>query len=223
MTKDQIEAIIALHKNAVNNAKEAYKEAEDDCRENTFMDSGEADSYIKYVEGIEAVMDILDIPFPDWDFDDDEDDANMDFDDAMDILNGLELDDTAYDYYREALEGIHYGDQASHETHGYESLSDVIADARRCEETNASEDDDEEELTDEDYEGQFGSEMAIRICRANNIPLSDIEKYGSEAYWINDGINNLQDLYDINENFVIPTGDEELIRDYRKEILEEEE
>lgn len=153
MTKGQIEAIIALHKGAVNNAKEAYKEAENNCRENTFMDSGEADSYIKYVEGIEDVMEILDIPFSEWDFDDDE---------------------------------------------------------------------DEEELTEEDYEDQFGSEMAIRICRANNIPLSDIEKYGSDAYWINDGINNLQDLYDINENFVIPTGDEELIRDYRKEILEEE-
>ena len=83
--------------------------------------------------------------------------------------------------------------------------------------------DDEEELTDEDYEEQFGSEMAIRICRANGIPLSDIEKYGSDAYWINDGINNLQDLYDINEDFVLPTGDEELIRDYRKEILEEDE
>lgn len=157
MTKDQIDAIIALHKNAVNRAKEAYKEAEHDCRENTFMDSGEADSYIEYVKGIEDVMDILDIPFPDWDFDDEEDD------------------------------------------------------------------DDEEELTDEDYEEQFGSEMAIRICRANGIPLSDIEKYGSDAYWINDGINNLQDLYDINEDFVLPTGDEELIRDYRKEILEEDE
>ena len=83
--------------------------------------------------------------------------------------------------------------------------------------------DEEEELTDEDYEEQFGSEMAIRICRANGIPLSDIEKYGSDAYWINDGINNLQDLYDINEDFVLPTGDEELIRDYRKEILEEDE
>ena len=65
--------------------------------------------------------------------------------------------------------------------------------------------------------------MAIRICQANNIPLSDIEEYGSDAYWINDGINNLQDLYDINEDFVIPTGDEDLIRDYKKEILEEEE
>lgn len=156
MTKDQIEAIVTLHKNAVNRAKEAYKEAENDCRENTFMDSGEADSYINYVEGIEDVMRILDIPFPDWDFDDEEDDE------------------------------------------------------------------DEEDLTDEDYEEQFGSEMAIRICRANGIPLSDIEKYGSDAYWINDGINNLQDLYDINEDFVLPTGDEELIRDYRKEILEEE-
>ena len=83
--------------------------------------------------------------------------------------------------------------------------------------------DEEEELTDEDYEEQFGSEMAIRICRANGIPLSDIEKYGSDAYWINDGINNLQDLYDINEDFVLPTGDEELIRDYRVEILEEDE
>ena len=83
--------------------------------------------------------------------------------------------------------------------------------------------DEEEELTDEDYEEQFGSEMAIRICRANGIPLSDIEEYGSDAYWINDGINNLQDLYDINEDFVLPTGDEDLIRDYRVEILEEDE
>jgi len=83
--------------------------------------------------------------------------------------------------------------------------------------------DEEEELTDEDYKEQFGSEMAIRICRANGIPLSDIEKYGSDAYWINDGINNLQDLYDINEDFVLPTGDEELIRDYKVEILEEDE
>lgn len=158
MVKDQIEAIMALHKNAVNSAKEAYKEAENECRENIFMDSGAADSYINYVEGIEAVMKILDIPFPDWELEDDEE-----------------------------------------------------------------EDDDEEELTEEDYEDQFGSEMAIRICRANNIPLSDIEEYGSEAYWINDGINNLQDLYDINEKYVIPTGDEDLIRDYREEILEEEE
>lgn len=90
------------------------------------------------------------------------------------------------------------------------------------EEYSEVEDDEEEELTDEDYEDQFGSEMAIRICRANNIPLSDIEEYGSEAYWINDGINNLQDLYDINEDYVIPTGDEELIRDYREEILKED-
>jgi hypothetical protein len=78
------------------------------------------------------------------------------------------------------------------------------------------------EEDDEDYEDQFDSEMAIRICRANNIPLSDIKKNDSEAYWINDSINNLQDLYDINENYVIPTGDEDLIRDYREEILEEE-
>lgn len=154
MTKEQIEAIVTLHKNAVNRAKEAYKEAENDCRENTFLDSGEADSYINYAEGIEDVMRILDIPFSDWDIEDDRED---------------------------------------------------------------------EELTDEYYEEQFGSEIAIRICRANNIPLSDIEKYGSEAYWINDGINNLQDLYDINENYVIPTGDEDLIRDYREEILEEDE
>ena len=155
MIKDQIEAIIALHTNAVNRAKEAYKDAENNCREITFVDSGEAASYIKYVNGIEAVMDILDIPFSDW------------------YIDG--------------------------------------------------EEDDEDELSNTYYEDQFGSEMAIRICRANNIPLCDIEKYGSDAYWINDGINNLQDLYDINEDFVIPTGDEELIRDYRREILEEEE
>jgi hypothetical protein len=160
MTKDQIKAILALHKDAVNNAKEAYKEAENNCRENTFMDSGEADSYIQYIEGIEAVMEILDIPFPEWCFEDEDEDE---------------------DYERS------WGPD------------------------------------DEGYEDQFGSEIAIRICRANNIPLSDIEKYGSDAYWINDGINNLQDLYDIEENYVIPTGDEDLIKDYRREILKEEE
>lgn len=157
MIKDQIEAIMALYNNAVNRAKEAYKEAEHEGRENTFMDSGEADAYINYVEGIEAVMKILDIPIPNWELGDD------------------------------------------------------------------GEDDEEEELNDEDYESQFGSEIAIRICQANNIPLSDIEKYDSDAHWIDEGINNLQDLYDINENFVIPTGDEDLIRDYREEILEEDE
>lgn len=72
MIKDQIEAIMALHKNAVNNAKEAYKEAEHECRENIFMESGEADAYINYAEGIEAVMKILDIPIPNWELDDDE-------------------------------------------------------------------------------------------------------------------------------------------------------
>lgn len=82
---------------------------------------------------------------------------------------------------------------------------------------------EEEELTEEDYKAKFGSEIAIRICKANNLPLSDIEEYGSEVYWINDGINNLQDLYDINENYVIPTGNKQLIDDYRNEILEEEE
>ena len=184
MTKDQIEAIIALHKSAVNNAKEAYKEAENNCRENTFMDSGEADSYIKYVEGIEAVMEILDIPFPDWDFDDDEDDDDMDFDDAMDILDELELDDTAYDYYREALEGIHYNDQASHETHGYTSLSVVIADARHCEKVNNPDLPDkvtlnEDVVDDFDYDDGEVDDDSLQECIDNY--LSD--EYG---YCIND-------------------------------------
>lgn len=78
MIKDQIEAIMVLYNNAVNRAKEAYKEAENNCRENTFMDSGEADAYINYVEGIEAVMKILDIPIPNWELeDDDEDDEEV--------------------------------------------------------------------------------------------------------------------------------------------------
>lgn len=74
MKKDKIEAILELHKNAVNSVKEAYKEAEHNCRENTFMDSGEADSYINYVRGIEAVMELLNIPVPDWDLEDDDED-----------------------------------------------------------------------------------------------------------------------------------------------------
>lgn len=78
MTMDQIKAIMALHITAVNNAKKAYKEAEHNCRENTFMDSGEADTYTSYIEGVEDVMNILDIPVPLWDWEDDEegDDQN---------------------------------------------------------------------------------------------------------------------------------------------------
>lgn len=105
-------------------------------------------------KAIEEWLSDIDISETDEDeyeeYNEDEENDNMDFDDAMDILDELELDDTAYDYYREALEGIHYNDQASHETHGYKSLSDVIADARRCEEINANDDDDEEDLEEEE-------------------------------------------------------------------------
>lgn len=75
---------------------------------------------------------------------------------------------------------------------------------------------------DEEYEKLFGSDMAIRICKANHFSLADIKVYGSIVYWINDSLNNLQDLYDINEDYVLPTKDENLINDYKKEILNEE-
>jgi hypothetical protein len=128
-----------------------------------------------------------------------------------DLVNELE------DMYDRYLDNDDFGDYIT------DLLTKEEAEELDLDDWFGEDDDDEEELTDEDYEEQFGSEMAIRICRANGIPLSDIEKYGSDAYWINDGINNLQDLYDINEDFVLPTGDEELIRDYRVEILEEDE
>ena len=76
MIKDQIEAIMALYSNAVNRAKEAYKEAEHECRENIFMESGEADAYINYVEGIEDVLKILDIPIPNWELEDDDEEED---------------------------------------------------------------------------------------------------------------------------------------------------
>ena len=75
---------------------------------------------------------------------------------------------------------------------------------------------------DEEYEKLFGNDMAIRICKANHFSLADINVYGSTVYWINDSLNNLQDLYDINEDYVLPTKDETLINDYKKEYLEEE-
>ena len=75
---------------------------------------------------------------------------------------------------------------------------------------------------DEEYEKLFGNDMAIRICKANHFSLADINVYGSTVYWINDSLNNLQDLYDINEDYVLPTKDENLINDYKKEYLEEE-
>lgn len=74
MEQEEIKKILELHTRAVERAKEAYKEAEDDCRENTFMDSGESESYIKYVEGIEAVMEVLGISVPDWDLEDEDED-----------------------------------------------------------------------------------------------------------------------------------------------------
>lgn len=76
---------------------------------------------------------------------------------------------------------------------------------------------------DEEYEKLFGNDMAIRICKANHFSLADINVYGSTVYWINDSLNNLQDLYDINEDYVLPTKDENLINDYKKDFLEEEE
>lgn len=75
---------------------------------------------------------------------------------------------------------------------------------------------------DEEYEKLFGNDMAIRICKANHFSLADINVYGSTVYWINDSLNNLQDLYDINEDYVLPTKDENLINDYKKEYLEED-
>lgn len=75
---------------------------------------------------------------------------------------------------------------------------------------------------DEEYEKLFGNDMAVRICKANHFSLADINVYGSTVYWINDSLNNLQDLYDINEDYVLPTKDENLINDYKKEYLEEE-
>ena len=76
-------------------------------------------------------------------------------------------------------------------------------------------------VIDEDYEKFFGSDMAIRICKANHLSLSDIKVYGSTVYWINDSLNNLQDLYDINKYYVLPTKDEKLINDSKKEFLKE--
>ena len=76
---------------------------------------------------------------------------------------------------------------------------------------------------DEEYEKLFGNDMAIRICKANHFSLADINVYGSTVHWINDSLNNLQDLYDINEDYVLPTKDENLINDYKKDFLEEEE
>ena len=75
---------------------------------------------------------------------------------------------------------------------------------------------------DEEYEKLFGNDMAIRICKAHHFSLADIKVYGSVVYWINDSLNNLQDLYDINEDYVLPTKDENLINDYKKEFLNED-
>ena len=73
------------------------------------------------------------------------DEEDNGYDEAKDELYELDLDDTAYDYYLEAIQGLHYGDQASHETHGYESIEDVMQDARRCAEINNYEDTEETE------------------------------------------------------------------------------
>ena len=55
-------------------------------------------------------------------------------------------------------------------------------------------------------------EIVKRICKTNGIEYTPYE-YGSEAYWFLDQLNNLEDLDDLFENYVLPTEDEELIKE----------
>lgn len=64
----------------------------------------------------------------------------------------------------------------------------------------------------------FYDEISYKICVANNIE-KDINKYGSDAYWINDSLANLQDLEDLYKTFVLPTKDEQLINDFKEIYL----
>lgn len=49
--------------------------------------------------------------------------------DYIKMLDDLDLDDTHYDYYREALEALHEGSSNPNDTHGYKSMDDVLKDA----------------------------------------------------------------------------------------------
>jgi len=55
-------------------------------------------------------------------------DWDDDYRDYLDELSELELDDTAYEYYKNAILDMHFGDKGDP---GYDSYNAVINDARR--------------------------------------------------------------------------------------------
>lgn len=62
-------------------------------------------------------------------------------------------------------------------------------------------------------------EMTKRIIRACNLDASSVDEFGTDEYWIDDGIRNLRDLGEIYGHFVKSCGDPALVADYGKEFL----
>ena len=56
-------------------------------------------------------------------------DSADDYEAQMETLRSLDLDDTQFTYYKEALDALH---DESGDTHGYMRASDVLNDARKC-------------------------------------------------------------------------------------------
>ena len=56
-------------------------------------------------------------------------DSADDYEAQMETLRGLDLDDTQFAYYKEALDALH---NETGDTHGYMRPSDVLNDARKC-------------------------------------------------------------------------------------------
>lgn len=62
-------------------------------------------------------------------------------------------------------------------------------------------------------------EIIERIIIANDLDMDEIEEYGTDEYWIDNGIRNLQDLDSLYDDFIKDCDDEELKQIFKNQYL----
>ena len=72
---------------------------------------------------------------------------------------------------------------------------------------------EEDDEIDDSYE-DYDVKLIHKILKANNIKLKELDEYGSDGYWINDGIRNLSDLDSIYEDFIKPLNNPQLEKEF---------
>lgn len=72
---------------------------------------------------------------------------------------------------------------------------------------------DEEFDFDDEYEDSE-TKLINKILKANNIKLKELDEYGSDGYWINDGIRNLKDLESIYKEYIKPLNNPQLEKEF---------